>query len=282
VERVKARCRKTARLTAIYGSLSTLGTRHRENRSMAGIDIESAHQATLSEWGTVAFTQMPLRDGAGRRPMLPWAFLVAIAVHIAIFVALQESTSRRVENEDEPISISLIEAAPMPPAVLELPRAPPQEIERPVRSVRHPVPIYVPAAPVAAVPTDEPVQTIHLYRADGTLDIPDDLARQIHNAKTSRAIDAPPVADNTIMVHVRPLKIRPNHFDMAWKGSHADNELDQFVKDHLIKQTDAMRLPWGTQIECGWFVIVVACGWGPPPVWHAPTTWKPATSLDEY
>jgi hypothetical protein len=92
VGRVKARCRKTARLTAIYGSLSTLDTRHRENRSMAGIDIESGHQATLS----------------------------------------------------------------------------------------------------------------------------------------------------------------------------------------------AMRLPWGTQIECGWFVIVAACGWGPPPVWHAPTPWKPATSLDEY
>lgn len=249
---------------------------------MAGIDIESAHQVTLSEWGSVAFSRISSRDRAGRRSLLFWAFLIAIAVHLAIFVALQESVSLRVQNEDKPIAVSLIEAASAPPALSELPQTPPQKIAPPIRSVRRSVPISAPAAPAVAAPTDQSVQTIHLYRADGTLDIPDDLAHQIDNPKTPRAIDAPPVADNTIMVHVRPLKMRPNHFDVAWKASHADNELDQFVKDHLIKQTDAMRLPWGTQVECGWFVIVVACGWGPPPVWHAPTTWKPATSLDEY
>jgi hypothetical protein len=124
---------------------------------------------------------------------------------------------------------------------------------------------------------DETTPTLHLYNADGSLALPTVSAPRV----TSRALDAPPVADNTIMTHIRPLKVRPNHFDAEWEASHGGNPLDRFIANHLTKTTGVMRLPWGTRVQCAWIVIVAGCAWGPADYWHGDQSWKPATELDE-
>ena len=83
------------------------------------------------------------------------------------------------------------------------------------------------------------------------------------------------------MMHIRPLKVRPNHFDAQWEASHGGNPLDRFIADHLMKTTGVMRMPWGTRVQCAWIVIVAGCAWGPADYWHGDQSWKPATELDE-
>jgi hypothetical protein len=187
---------------------------------------------------------------------------------------------RRAADESSPIAVQLIDLLPAspPPAAI-----PPEPVPAPLahsssRTLRERTPMSEP--PIVATlpaPSDETTPTLHLYNADGSLALPSAAAPRV----TSRPLDAPPVADNTIMTHIRPLKVRPNHFDASWASTHGGNPLDRFIADHLTKSTGVMRLPWGTRVQCAWIVVVAGCAWGPPDYWHGDQSWKPATELDE-
>lgn len=208
-----------------------------------------------------------------------WALLVAVAIHIAIFVALRSEIARNATVQSPAISVQMIDLVESPPPAAEIP---PEPVPPPIahaasRVMREPTPMSEP--PIVA-PPDTTTPTLHLYNADGSLALPSAMAPR-SDAILARTLDAPPVADNAIMTHVRPLKVRPNHFDAQWAASHGGNPMDRFIADHLMKATPVMRLPWGTRIQCAWIVIVAGCAWGPADYWHGDQSWKPATELDE-
>ena len=211
-----------------------------------------------------------------------WALLVAVAVHLAIFIALRNEIAQRGPSESTAISVQLIDLIPAPPPASEIP---PDPVPAPMvhtapRVLRERTPMSDP--PIIATPTVPAATTppLHLYNADGSLALPSNAAPR-SDAIVARALDAPPVADNTIMMHIRPLKVRPNHFDAQWAASHGGNPMDRFIADHLMKTTGVMRMPWGTRVQCAWIVIVAGCAWGPADYWHGDQSWKPATELDE-
>lgn len=214
---------------------------------------------------------------ASNRALPLWALLFAVAIHIAVFIALRRETAHRVADDSPAVSVQLIDffSAEIPPAPIPPPMTRPSP---PVLRVLTPSAESSIVATLAA--TDETVPSLHLYNADGSVAVPSD-AMPRRDSIVARALDTPPVADNTIMVHIRPLKVRPNHFDASWAATHGGNPLDRFVADHLVKTTGIMRMPWGTRVQCAWIVIVAGCAWGPPDYWHGDQSWKAATLLDE-
>jgi hypothetical protein len=225
----------------------------------------------------------PETHASSDRSLPLWALLVAIAAHIAIFIALRSEIARRATVESTAISVQMIDLLPASPPAAEIP---PEPVRAPIA---HPMPRVMrertpmsepPIVAVPAAPPDTATPTLHLYNADGSLALPSNSAPR-SDAIVARPLDAPPVADNTIMAHIRPLKVRPNHFDAEWEASHGGNPMDRFIADHLMKTTGVMRLPWGTRVQCAWIVIVAGCAWGPADYWHGDQSWKPATELDE-
>ena len=232
-------------------------------------------------WRDVEIHRIEMHASSDRSLPL-WALLVAVVAHIAIFVALRNEIVRRAAVESSAISVQMIDLIPATPPATEIPPEPiPAPISHAPRAMRERTPMSEP--PIAATPTAPPDTTtpmLHLYNADGSLALPSNTAPR-SDAIVARALDAPPVADNAIMTHIRPLKVRPNHFDAQWAASHGGNPMDRFIADHLVKKTDVMRLPWGTRIQCAWVVIMAGCAWGPADYWHGDQSWKPATELDE-
>ncbi len=227
--------------------------------------VHRAHTATSSD------RSLPL-----------WALLAAIAIHIVIFIALREEIAQRATVESTAISVQMIDLIPasptadaIPPEPVPLPiNHPAPRVARPATSVSEPPLVATPAAP-----PDLSTPTLHLYNADGSLALPSD-ATPRKDAIVARALDAPPVADNTIMTHIRPLKVRPNHFESNWQAGVNESLLGEIFRKYIAKEKD-FSMPWGTRVHCALILIAGACTWGPPDVWHGDQSWKPATELDE-
>jgi hypothetical protein len=222
-------------------------------------------------------------DASSGRALPIWALLAAIAIHIGIFIALRSEIAQHASAESTAISVQMIDLIPAMPTAGEIPPEPipPPIVHAAPRILRAPTTLIEPSlVPTPAAPPEATTPTLHLYNADGSLALPPNPAAR-SDAIVARALDAPPVADNTIMMHIRPLKVRPNHFDAQWEASHGGNPLDRFISDHLMKTTGVMRMPWGTRVQCAWIVIVAGCAWGPADYWHGDQSGKPATELDE-
>ena len=220
---------------------------------------------------------------ASDRSLPFWALLVAVVVHVAIFIALRDEIAQHRHAESTAISVQMIDLIPATPPATEIPPEPvPPPIARATtRVLRERTPMSEPPiVAIPAAPQDATTPALHLYNADGSLALPSNQTPR-RDAVVARMLDAPPVADNTIMAHVRPLKVRPNHFDAEWEASHGGNPMDRFIADHLMKTTGVMRMPWGTRVQCAWIVIIAGCAWGPADYWHGDQSWKPATELDE-
>jgi hypothetical protein len=251
---------------------------------MTDIDSDPRNVVLTDDWHGIIVRRERGRPRA-RRSVIGWALLIALTLHIGIFIALRTDVIDVHRNDSDALAVELINWTPADFAVPEpaLPQPAPRAA-KPSASAAPSVRIVTSPSepsPISATPI-ETTPSVHLYNADGSIDVPTDLARQLDAPPTTRAIDAPPIADNRVMVHERPLKVRPNHFDAAWQATHAGSALDQFVANHLVKSTDIMRMPWGTRVQCAWIVIIAGCAWGPPDVWHPSQTWKPSTALDEY
>ncbi len=214
------------------------------------------------------------------RPLPLWALLVAVAIHVALFFALRGEPLRRANDQSTAISVQLIDAAPTPAEIPAEPQAAPRATTARVLRERTPMsePPIVPAPPA---PNSEAEPALRLFNTDGSIALPSE-SMPATTPSSHDPLDAAPIAENTIMVHIRPLKVRPNHFEASWQATHGGNPLDRFVADHLTKSTGVMRMPWGTRVQCAWIVIVAGCAWGPPDYWHGDQSWTPATLLDEH
>src|ERR1700749_541123 len=100
-----------------------------------------------------------------------WALLVAVAIHVAIFMALRDQIAHRASVESTAISVQMIDLLPAPTPAGEIP---PEPIPPPIahaaqRLMQTPTPMA--ESPAVATP-DTATPTLHLYNADGSLALP--------------------------------------------------------------------------------------------------------------
>jgi len=157
-------------------------------------------------WGEVVVHRVETHASSDRS--LPrWALLIALAIHIAIFIALRSEIVRRTTAESTALSVQMIDLVPAAPPAAEIP---PEPVPPPIahatpRLMREPTPMSeAPILATPAAPADTTTPVLHLYNADGSLALPSTAAPR-SDAIVARPLDAPPVADNTIMTHIRPL-----------------------------------------------------------------------------
>ena len=211
-----------------------------------------------------------------------WAWLVALALHLILFLGL------RLVREPLPISdanvmhVELIDMTQPEPTLPEPPSipmhiAPRVQFKPPTSSL--PSARSVTTSRVAPPVVEETTPHFRVYNPDGTLNIPDDLIAQIDRAQPRPNFIPLKVEPSPLLQRRRLLKVRPNHFDQYW------NDIDSLPLHEAIWQqltrTTEFTAPWGGQYSCTWVLVIVTCSDVPNKPYNPPQTWKPATQLDE-
>jgi len=223
----------------------------------------------------------PAHAGALPQRWQRWGWLLAVALHLLILVALRSNLREQQRLPESIVSVQLIDA----PAELSLPEpapllrhAPPMPVvARPsIAPGRRPPIARLPAPPAAA---DDASPEFHAYNPDGSVDIPADLAAQLDNAEPRADFIPLKVAPSPILNPRRPLKIRPNHFAQYWNGTDGMPLHESMWR--YVTATKEFVTPWGGHYGCTWILIMVACADIPDKPWNPPQRWLPATELDE-
>jgi hypothetical protein len=211
------------------------------------------------------------------------AVVVLVALHAGLLLGLRDAMRQQPAGDELPIRVRWIDLAQPEPALPQPLPLPPPSV-RP-RTTLPSVVANPPEAPVVPEPATQPPEesVLHLYTRDGSLDIPSDLAQQLERARPQPSFTPQSTQMSAVMVHQRPLKVRPNHFAAVWSAS-SGSALDDFVTTHLSAKKE-FTMPWGSKVVCRssiFLSLVGGCEWGfPPPHWDPPQPWKPASALDE-
>jgi len=248
--------------------------------------VSDAHMpppAELAHWRA----DVRLRALARRRaepvhaPLRVWVVVCGVLVLLALAgrqltsepPPAPETASLQIVLRDAPT----VEPEPplaVPPPARELPALPAALPSATARSASAPEMEQEPA---------EPTPALHVFNPDGSIDLPRETAPRTDALVAS--FSAPPrSADQRIMVHQRPLKVRPNHFAKNFRAP-TGSTLTDFVADHLTV-TRSFVMPWGTHVDCKGVGLGVAwvgaCGWYTPYKYYVPEApWRPASVLDE-
>ena len=214
-------------------------------------------------------------------PQLPqrwrrWGWLLALALHLLILAGLRSALREQQHPaEANVINVQLIDAPAEPPMPVPTP-APMPIVQRPSPApLRRPV-VRSPAAP--PVVPDAPPE-FHAYNPDGSVDIPEDLAKQLDDAGPRPDFMPLKVAPSPVLNPRRPLKVGPNHFAQYWSGTDG-MPLHESVWRYVTASKEFVT-PWGGHYGCSWILILVACAEIPDKPWNPPQRWQPATQLDE-
>lgn len=214
-----------------------------------------------------------------RVPANGWIGIVALLLALALLrIGLQPH--RVVPNDTASIRIVLLDAPAAEPP-LPQPAPLPAHAAPPVQRREVPTSSALPPTPARIVESEPP--PLHLYNTDGSVDLP--RATPQRSDAMAATFSGPVLPEAMrIMVHQRPLKVRPNHFAANFRQP-SGSALTDFVEDHLTAKKE-FTLPWGTHVECVGVSLFVAfvggCGWYTPYRYYIPTEhWKPATELDE-
>jgi len=212
-----------------------------------------------------------------------WGWLLAVALHLLILVAMRSSLRERQRAPEAlVISVQLIDAPAEPPLpeptqlLRHTPTGPTPTAARPsIAPTRRPPIARLPLPPAAAEASPE----FHAYNPDGSVDMPADLAAQLDNAEPRADFIPLKVAPSPILNPRRPLKIRPNHFAQYWNGTDGMPLHESMWR--YVTATKEFVTPWGGHYGCTWILIMVACADIPDKAWNPPQRWLPATELDE-
>jgi hypothetical protein len=270
----------------------------------AAVPLNAALSAPAESWAN-AVRQRALLRARRRPPRLPRgvfyaALLIGLLAQVALFVGLYfamqpapvvEADVMHVQWLDPPAAEPAL-PEPQPKPVADQPPTPSQPAAR-AASRAIPRTAAMPArraaataAPATATPSEAPAY--RAYNADGSLNIPKDLAAQIDAAKPQPNFIVQSTAPSPIMQPHRLLKIRPNYFAKSWVHARNENLLSAALSK-LNDLTEAMAVkkdfttPYGNTVSCSWIIVIAGCSWGgpPPPGGHPSEKWKPATVLDE-
>jgi hypothetical protein len=196
---------------------------------------------------------------------------VVLLLHLLAVIGLREAMHARPGmHDDQVLYVDLIAPPPDAPALPEPPAMP-----RAAQTLRAAASSPAPPRAVDATPPAEP----RLFNPDGTALVPDDLAAGIARSQPKPDFVPRSYAPSPLLAAKRPLKVRPNHFAAMWAGSDGKSLPDRmWDKVTFVRE---FRAPWGGRYACAVILILLACGDVPDKPWTPPTTWKPATELDE-
>lgn len=202
-----------------------------------------------------------------------WAFLIAVALHIVLFVTFRNALQTPPVATEQSIRVDLIELNPVEPPLPEPAALPARPA---IVSKTAPTKPTTTAPPRRSTTTPEEVSSTepHIFNIDGSIDLPKETAP----AKPPGYFPPPVVAMSPIMKHARPLKVRPNHFDKYW----VETEGLAGLAEQLTTKKE-FTTPWGTKVECVTIAFLLGgCGWYTPSPYYVPVErWKPASVLDE-
>jgi hypothetical protein len=215
-------------------------------------------------------------------PLRRWAWFCAIVLHLVLVAGLRLALwPQHVARSDADVmQIDLVDLPLPEPALPEPAPLPAPTLTQPKHLLRASIPTApasTPAIPAPAVA--EPERPLRLFNADGSAALPDDIAAQLDRARPLPDFIPRKYEPSPLLAVKRPLKVRPNHFAQYWAGTDG-MPLHEALMRHLIA-TKEFTTPWGGRYACAWILILVACGDVPDKPWNPPTTWKPATVLDE-
>jgi len=226
------------------------------------------------------------RSTRARPSRLPiaWAWLLAVALHIAALLLLDLTLrDRAVPATPTPLDIVLVRAAeppPAPPKIVEpptpaqppaQPAAPPQpapEAPAPTPAAPRPTAAAVAPAPPAQRPPpvqvqteaqrpDDPVPTrVVLFDADGSLRV-SDAVLQGDPAPVAAYIPVPREIPPW-ETRADPLVYEATAFEPIWKPDR-ESILEEFVRKQTV--TKKFKTPWGTKVTCSWVLIIGGCAW---------------------
>jgi hypothetical protein len=213
-----------------------------------------------------------LREVRWRRPPydrrgIAVALFVALILHLVGLWLVRDWMRLHLPEEDrsDVIRVSLVEPpvpAPLsPPEPVEDEPPPAVEAPRPVpRAASRPSQPSAAAPVVSATPAQQGVPQVHLYNADGSLDV-STLAKEPESGPFYE-FRAPTFVQAPMMKHTSPLPYTPTKFEEYWPS---DNEtiVDEFFRRST--KTATMRTPWGGGITCSWMIIIGGCGFGYAP-----------------
>jgi len=228
----------------------------------------------------------------GPRSLRILAISTAVLLHLIAAVWLYLLMRPHPMLDEGRIEVRLLDAAPAEPALPEPPapiQPPPPVSTTAVMARRAPAAIESNPAPSSVVPSESTTQ-MHIFNADGSIDIPAEVADQTDAGQLPHFIPKS-TAPSSLMTLKRPVKIRPNHFASAWKAPENENLLGaalrktaEFVDKNLSVEKE-FDTPLG-KIKCKAAFMIVMAGGGcvdvPPKPYEPPAEkWKPATVLDE-
>jgi hypothetical protein len=210
-----------------------------------------------------------------------WAWLCAIALHLALIVVLRvalREPHHAVADADVVQVDLLAEPSSSSEPTLPEPEHRPARVPRPPPSQRPAVstPFETTAPAPGAI---EEAPQLRLFNPDGGALLPDDIAEQLDRARPQPNFIARTYEPSPILEAKRPIKVRPNHFDQYWVGTEG-MPLHEALLQRLIVEKE-FTAPWGGKYGCVWVLIIVTCADVPDKPWNPPTTWKPATVFDE-
>ena len=197
------------------------------------------------------------------------ALLVALILHLVGFWLVRDWMKLHIVEDDrrDVIQVSLVEPpAPAPvsppeplPEVLPPPLA---ETPRPVlRAASRPRRDATAAAPAApAVPATVGVPQVHLYEADGRLDV-SNLPKE-PEAGPFYEFRAPAIVQSPMMKHDSPFPYQSTAFEEYWPPDD-ETIVGEFFRRHTTTKT--MRTPWGGGIQCSFMLFIGGCGFGYAP-----------------
>jgi hypothetical protein len=245
----------------------------RWNESVPEPDQELA--AWREEIRRHALAQLARKAAKPPRPVRIGVLVALLVLLAATLIGLRQGMRLQMPVRETAIEIRLIDESQ--------PELPPQPVPAPLPSkiiprvlTARPMESRHPALPKSEPETGASALDYRVFNADGSVLLPPEPSHQGMQA----SFIPQSTAASPIMVHQRPLKVRPNHFAQEWQAPAGETLLGAFVREHLTADTQFMT-PWGTLMKCGVIVLVAGCTWGPPPVWQPTQTWRPATALDE-
>jgi hypothetical protein len=212
----------------------------------------------------------------------PWAWLIAIALHLILIVALRHvlHAPDSTPTDSNVMQVHLIDLPPTEPALPEPAQIPSHASSHAATNRQHPAPALPTSPPLEAPSALRDEAQLRLFNPDGSAQLPDDFITQLDRSRPQPDFIPRKYEPSPLLQAKRPLKVRPNHFAQYWAGTDGI-PLHEAMWQHLtvVKEFTA---PWGGRYACAWILILVACGDVPDKAWNPPTTWKPATEEDEY
>jgi hypothetical protein len=249
------------------------GTRTSGNSAVAAGHEGAAWRAELRLRALERLHQKPARPP---RVLRIGALVLLLVLHGAVLVALRDAMFAPRPADLPVVQVELVEF-PVEPALPE-PAARQSVV---AKSFRPTVERHLPQPRFAPSPQPDLAQP-QLFNPDGSIILPRE-TQQPSDSMTASFSGPPMSPDARIMHHLRPLKVRPNHFEANYRA--ASDPVSEFIADRLTMHQEFV-LPWGTHVACAEVLVPVAvlggCGWFTPYPYYVPVErWKPASVLDE-